>query len=354
MRPPKRYFVLSLLCMTTAVIAVLTLMIISTDNDSRKGDFKRNFICKTPVLLYHSKKMKGLRTICGIQENQIYLETDSVGNIIETDSTLSNKRLLKIGIPDRKTVQSLYTTCVDSSYCYIMAGNVPEIIRYHLDGLSYQIFHFPKKLFSESLLVGDNDYVLRAYQKFKSNWDQVFIRWNPVKHILLTQENVPAKRGDAGFSTDGMLLFDRSTKHILYVEYYNNQFICLDTILHVLYKGQTIDTISNTAIKVSSETTPYSKTITNASPLHEINLESNAVNDKLYIHSATPAKNESSKEFRSNAVIDVYSISDRHYLGSFYIPEYKEERLKDFELAADKLIVLYANYVVVYSIPLNL
>jgi len=148
MRPPKKYFVLSLLCMAAAVIAVFTLMIISTNSDSRKGDFNRNFISKTPVSLYHSKKMNGLRAICGIQKNQIYFETDSVGSIIETDSTLSNKRLLKFEIPGRETVQSLYTTFIDSSYCYILAGNVPEIIRYNLHGLSYQIYRFSKNLFS--------------------------------------------------------------------------------------------------------------------------------------------------------------------------------------------------------------
>ena len=340
--------------MAAAVIAVLILMIISKNNDSLKGDFNRNFISKTLVLLYHSKKMNGLRAICGIQKDQIYFETDSVGSIIETDSTLSNKRLLKFEIPGRETVQSLYTTFIDSSYYYIMAGNVPEVIRYNLHRLSYQIFHFPKNLFSESMVTGNSDFVLRAYQKFKGRWDQAFTRWDPVKNIFFTEENVSEKRGDAGFSTDGMLLFDKSTSRILYVEYYSNQFICMDTLLHVLYKGQTIDIFSNTTIKVLSETSQYSKTITNGSPLHIINLESKAINGKLYIHSATPAKNESSKEFRSNAVIDVYRISDGHYLGSFYIPEYKGERLKDFEVEEDKLIVLYDNYAAVYFIPFNL
>lgn len=295
-----------------------------------------------------------MRAICGIQENQIYFETDSPGTIIETDSILSNKCLLKFEIPGRKTVQSLYTTSIDPSHCYIMAGNVPEIIKYNLHQHSYQIFHFPKNLFSESVVAGDNDYILRAYQKSKGRWDQVFIRWNPVRNIFLTEENVPEKRGDAGFSTDGMLLFDKSTNRILYVEYYSNQIICMDTLLHVLYKGQTIGTFSNTAVRVSYETTHYSKTITNASPLHEINLESKAVNGKLYIHSAIPAKNESSTEFRNNAVIDIYGVLDGHYLGSFYIPEYNDERLKDFEVAADKIIVLYDHYVTVCSLPFNL
>src|SRR5665213_189302 len=102
MQPAKKYFILSLLCMAAAMIIVLTLMIISTNSDSPKRNFKRDFISRSPLLLYHSEKMNCLRAICGIQRNLIYFETDSVGSIIETESTLSNKRLLKFEIPGRE------------------------------------------------------------------------------------------------------------------------------------------------------------------------------------------------------------------------------------------------------------
>lgn len=349
-----KYFLFAPLLMGVAIIVVITLMIISGNTTFRKSDFNRKFINKEPLVLYHSKKVNGLRAICGIQNNHIYFETDTAGRIIEIDSTLSNMRLFKFGIPDRRIVQSLYSTFIDSSYCYIMAGNVPEIIRFKLADSFYQVFYSPKNLFSQSVVTSNNNYVFRIYKKSEGKWDQVFTRWNTGTNTFFSEKTISEKRGDAGFSTDGMLLFDESTSRILYVEYFSNQFICIDTLLNILYKSQTIDTFSNPTINVLSETNRYSKIITNGSPLHLINLESKAENNRLYIHSSIQADNERNKDFKDHAVIDIYQISDGHYFGSFYIPDYKEERLKDFEVAGHKIIVLYKNYIIIYSTPFNL
>jgi hypothetical protein len=237
-----------------------------------------------------------------------------------------------------------------------MAGNVPGVIRVSIEteGSSYEFFRFRSHLFSQSAVTDDGNIILRVYQKSGGRLDQVFTRWKPATGAFFTKDNILEKRGDAGFSTDGAFTFDKNTGHILYVEFYTNQFICMDTLLHVLYKGQTVGTSSLPAIHVLTETSRYSKSITNASPLYEINLESKAANGKLFIHSAVRARNESSKKRNGHAAIDIYQISDGHYLGSFYIPEYKEERLTDFEITGDKIVVLYHNYFAIYSIPFAL
>jgi hypothetical protein len=348
----KRHATLSLLCMISAVIIVSILVLISTgSNGIEKSSFKRKFTNYKPIIIYHSGKISGLRAICGINGNHIYFETDTAGSIIETDSMLSNKRFINFEIPSNRTVESLYTTFIDSSYAYIMAGNLPGIIRFSLKDPSYQLFHFSGNLFSEAVATANGNFMLRVYQKFNGKWDQVFARWNPVKNTLITNENVTEKDGGAGFSTDGMLLFDKSISRILYVPYYRNEFFCMDTSLNVLYKQPTIYTSLTPSIKVLLEISRYSKTITNGSPLHEVNLKSKAVNNRLYIQSGIRADNESSREFSDNAVLDVYQISDGYYLGSYHIPKYKKERLKDFEVTGDKIVALYKNYIVTYSMP---
>lgn len=351
-KPYKKPVILSSLCIVSAVIIVFILVFTSPGVGRwQKSSFKRNFINKTPMLIYHSEKITGLRAICGIERNHIYFETDTVGSIIETDSMLFNKRLIRVEIPDRKAFESLYTTFVDSSYWYIMAGNLPGIMKLNIKNPSHQLFHFSGNLFSEAVVGANGNFILRVYQKSSGKWNQVFTRWNPIKNTLITNENVTVKDGDAGFSTDGMLLFDKSILRILYVPYYNNEFFCMDTLLNVLYKQPTIYTPTTPSIKVLLETSRYSKTITNGSPLYEVNLKSKVVNNRLYIHSGIRADNESSREFSNNAVLDVYQISDGHYLGSYYIPKYNKERLKDFEVTGDKIVVLYKNYIVTYSTP---
>ena len=342
-----------LLCIFAASILVLFLVVLSGNATSLKNGFKRKFFNSVIQPLHYTQKEKTVRAICGIQYNHIYFETGIAGVIVETDSTLLHTRILKFDLPDIETVQTLFTTFVDSSNCYIMAGNVPEVIQINLHSKSLTAFHLPNHLFSESVFTGRSEYVIRTYEKVSNKWEQIFIKVNPVKNTVTKEDNISEKRGDAGFSTDGHLAFDESARCIAYTEYYRNHFISMDTSLHLLYSANTIDTFKNTTVTVAWDKTNQFEDVTNGSPLHEINLESKALAGNLYIHSAVKSDDETSKAFAHHAVIDVYRITNGRYRGSFYIPEFKEERMKEFEVATNKIVVLYDNYVVIYSNPFS-
>ena len=229
---------------------VLLLVMISGNIISQNNGFNRKFFNLTVQPLYHSGIKKKVRAICVIQKNYIYFETATPALIIQTDSTLSNTHLLKFDLPDKEMVQTLFTTFIDSANCYVMAGNVPEVIQINILTRSYRAFRLPNNLFSESVLLGNDDYVFRMYEKISGRWEQIFIKANPVKNTVTKETNISEKRGDAGFSTDGNLIFDESTRRLIYVEYYCNQFTCMDTSLHLLYKANTIDTGKHTTVKV--------------------------------------------------------------------------------------------------------
>jgi len=334
-------------------MAIAGLVIIAKKSSSQNG-FNRVFYKSTISPLYYSEKLKGSRDICGIKNNAIYFETGIPGVLIETDSTLSNEHSITFDLPARELIQTLFTTFVDSATCYIMAANIPLIIKVDMNTKSYNVFHFPGQLYSESIALGENDYVFRCYKKFSGKLNQVFVKGNPVTNSLIEENNISEKKGDAGFSSDGHLLFDGSTHRVVYLEYYSNHFICMDTLLHLIYRSHTIDTFNNETVKAVWNKTGQAENITNGSPLHEINLESTAANGKLYVHSAIKADNERKENFLNNSVIDVYQISNGHYLHSFYIPQYKGENMKGFGVAPAKLIVLYHDFSVAYSIPFNL
>ena len=286
--------------MATAIVVVLALVFVSPEGTARKGVFKRRFTGSPPALLFHSEKINGLRAVCGIENNRIYFETDSVGSIIEMDTALSRLHFIHYQIPDKKRFQSLYSTFIDSSYCYITGGNIPAIIRLDLKGLSNQLYHFPNPLFSQAAMASNGTFIVRAYQKINGKWDQVFTRWNPLKHTLATRNNILEKRGDAGISTDGILLFDKSAGRVLFASYYSTAFICMDTLLRVLYKASTIDFTVSVPIKVAVETNSYSQIMTNSSPLHPVNLRAKVANSRLYIQSAIQSDNESEKVFSTS------------------------------------------------------
>jgi hypothetical protein len=349
----KRTFTLSFLCMTVAILIICILVFISPKSTGRKGGFRRKFTSNPVISLLHSQKINGLRAVCGIENNHIYFETDTVGHIIEYDTTLSDLHDITFQIPEKKSFQSLYSTFMDSSYCYITGGNIPAIIRFNQKDLSWQLFHFPDFLFSQAVLINHGSFVLRAYQKFNGKWDQVFSCWNPIKNALFTRNDILQKRGDAGISTDGILLFDKGTQRVLFVSYYSNTLICMDTTLNIAYRAHTIDSEKREPVKVAVETHSYSKIMTNSSPLNLVNRRAKIANHQLYIQAAIQADNESSEHFSDNAVIDVYRMSDGLYLHSFYIPKYKSKKLINFEVSGQTIIVLYDGYVVIYSLPFS-
>ena len=338
--------------MVTSIGIVIILQFISRESITRKGRFERKFTSSQPVLL-HSKMIHGLRAVSGIENNRIYFETDTVGSIVQTDTTLSDLQLISYPISMKNSFQSLYSTFMDSSYCYITGGNIPAITRFDRKDLSSQFFHFPHLLFSQAVIADHGTFILRAYQKFNDQYDQIFTTWNPVTRTLITRDHILEKRGDAGISTDGILLFDNSASRVLFVRYYSNTFICMDTALKITYRANTIDSTESIPIKVAVETSPYSQIMTNSSPLTPVNHLANAENNKLYIQSAVQADNESSKAFSTNAAIDVYETGGSNYIGSFYIPKYKSEKLKDFKINGNIIIALYNDYAAIYSLPFN-
>lgn len=341
----------ALACMLAAILIVAALVVISRHNTLPEEVFNRHFIVQKARLLFHAKKLKDIRAVCGMRQNKLYFETGIPGNFVQSDITLSPQRSVNYISSSVDIVQSLFTTFIDSSYGYIMAGNVPGIIKLDLDKGSYQLIDVPGRLFSQSLVIDKDVYVFRAYKKTGEKWDQVFMKVNSRDNSIITDTGIQATKGDAGLSTDGMLLFDKGAHRLLYVEYYHNQFICMDTSLHLLYKRHTVDHHINANFQTTIKASQYGSDITNASPLTLVNLQSTTDQGKLYICSGMKAGIESTEAFKSNAVIDVYQITDGHYTGSFYLPDFAGERLMDFYATAGKLVVLYSNHIAVYTNP---
>ncbi|WP_316814099.1 hypothetical protein [Pedobacter heparinus] len=86
------------------------------------------------------------------------------------------------------------------------------------------------------------------------------------------------------------------------------------------------------------------------------NLNTNAgsyvYNDRLYVHSNLPAVTEDPYVFKWYTVIDVYVYNkgDRWYLYSYYLPEFKGHKVREFKVTADHIIAFQGNYKVTYKI----
>jgi hypothetical protein len=139
---------------------------------------------------------------------------------------------------------------------------------------------------------------------------------------------------------------------LLYVQFYQNRFFCIDSNLNVVYTGKTIDTSNSNPVSTKRiPTRENTGSVMPSVPLHIINHACIAASGKMYILSTLKADNENNVDFRENAVVDVYNISNGAYRGSFYIPDLHEEKAENFFLANGRLLVYYNQYIGEFKLP---
>lgn len=332
----------------SAIVIVVILVLFSNQAIDHRNGFRRIFFNKTVLLTNSLKVNETLRSVCGYSDRDFYFETNIPGKILETDINLNNGRFINLPVPVNDTITSLFSTYIDSPLVYIMAGNLPAIILFNLNTKAESDYHFQKNNFTRAVVTGERNFVLRSYKKIAGKWEQEFIKLNAIENTITEEENVSIKRGDAGFSTDGLLHYDKKYHRLLYVNYYINNFMCLDTNLRLVYKSHTIDTTGTYQIAAKALGEAKYSRVTNTSPIRNVNLQSCVSEGNLYINSALIADNETRANFIHNSVIDVYTIMDGSYEGSFYIPNYKGERLIEFAIYHSRIIVLYPKHIAIY------
>lgn len=152
---------------------------------------------------------------------------------------------------------------------------------------------------------------------------------------------------DGLFSNDGMLSYNPTRALLVYVYFYRNQYICMDTNLNVLYRGKSIDSNSTAKLKVSYSQSGHSSAL--SGPPVPVNRNSCLYGNSLYIISALKADNEPAGQFNRNDVVDKYDLRTGKYEYSSYIPRYQGQKIKSFRIYDNRLIAVSDHYLLVYQ-----
>ena len=235
---------------------------------------------------------------------------------------------------------------VDSPFFYFWDGTLPAIYK---GAIAQRRAHAVKGLtayFTQCLPLSDSSYALRSVRVSSNGYE--LAKMNPEKDSLRFASGALQKQGDGFFSVDGSFLYDKGLNRLLYVYYYRNQFICLDTALNVLYRANTIDTFSTANMQVTR--LQRTNAVVLSSPPHVINRKSAAWKNYLFVHSGVSAQNENKKVFDRSSVIDVYTIKDHLYRFSFYLPAYGGQKLQDFMVDEGRVVALYCQFLFSYQI----
>lgn len=200
--------------------------------------------------------------------------------------------------------------------------------------------------FDYCIAISASTYLLKTYS---TELGQNVLERIQVGKQNMTQRMVPlVKQVDGIFCTDGSVAYHSPKSLLFYMYYYRNEFICADTSLNIIYKANTIDTISRAQISIAKVDLPTGERLTTFSaPPRQVNSKISVWDNSIYIVSPKMADNEDQAIFNRSTVMDVYAIENGKYKYSFYVPDLNKKKLKDFRVINGLLIGLYGNFLAV-------
>ena len=332
----------------TSVVATLAWKV--TDFINKKNGFVRKIKPETIKISNVKDRPLGITKICGITNQSVYFQLVQPGYVFVSDIGLKSMGMILLNFPMSKEKNLVFDTHIDSPKVNIFLGNKGLAFSGTITDSSLKEYSFGPKAFTRSISVPDNLFVIRAFEMKNGKAMQNFFKFNNLTGKKDEEKTPIINDTIAGIASDGLLHYDKINNLLTYVYYYHNGFVTLDTNLNLAYKGKTVDTLYTFQTVTNSSAKSGVIEYTNFAPSRKVNKISCVDNGKLYNNSSLKADNESRQDYINKDVIDVYTLKDGSYTGSYYIPTYKGERLQQFKVFDKIIVALYEDYIVTYSI----
>ena len=337
-------------CTLLSITSIVALYELSDVPNKKKNGFRREYRNNPFLSPMYSKALNlGGYYISGLSNSYIYLSNYSDPLILmRYDYELNFISSHNIGKSDSAR-QEAVTVKVDSPYIYVINRETSEIHLYSLFGKSHPKLGFHNSLhpkFTAASPLSPTTFIVRAIDTQLNQY--VLAKIATENQEVKFSYDALQKQIDGFLDIDGQLLYEADSNCVIYVYYYRNQFICLDSNLNVVYKANSIDT--NRFSKLGVKKINSSKFTAISSPQIFINAASYIANGKLFIKSDMMADNEDRRLFGKGFVIDEYDLKDGRYIHSFYLSRMGKRKFDDFQILGNRLIAIQEDYLVEYDL----
>lgn len=336
-------------CFCLSTLTVYTLYAMSDRTNHRNNSFVRLFppgvITKSVVfdIKYNSYY------IAGTTDENIYL-----GNLTAPTHLLTINRMLtdtqhvnlKVNFNGRVRLKTLQLKINDPFFYLTDGTTIPGLFRGRIGDWVASRFMFDSVYFNECAVLGHSSLALRSLRSSTGEYELGKLLNDPT-HFQF-KPNLLEKQVDGKFCVDGMLHYNEELNRLVYLYYYRNQYIVMDTLLNLEYRGNTIDTIRTAKFKVGRIESENAVTMTTRP--YMVNKMSTVYGNWLFVNSNSMAKNESETKYNRSSVIDVYDLRTGEYLLSFYLLDYKDTKVRNFRIIEDAIIVLHDHYIIKYDL----
>lgn len=317
--------------------------------NQRDNGFTRIWVKNLPELIRQVETEIPVEAISGATEHHIFISTSNPVCLIRQNYSLDKFDTIYIPINPTPNVLSGRKMVIDSPWSYLFLNNEPGFVFGKLNDstLGDAAFMKTKQLFVQSVPLSPSTVVVRTFDSLQSK--QIFQKVYSLNGEVLAEEEVFENQTDRGFGTGGILRFDETSNLLVYVQSYQNQFIILDTNLVVAHRFNTIDTTFTNDVSITQARIDGREKLVPAKARINVNKNAFVSNGLLFIAAGLRADNETLDAFNNNSAIDIYQINNGKYLGSFYIPSMNTEKMKDFMIKGDTLVVLYKKNIAIFK-----
>ena len=348
----NRNIIKVLSAISTGIVIVLILYAYSISQINHKGSFIRLF---PPHVLNNFKYLNLVYDsyyLAGITDRNIYLGNYTApAKVLVISKDFSTRHQIDLTIADSiKLNWSRAKVIVSDEIIYIGEGNSPAMLYSSLqegrmNTTIMDTLHFDH----DWVPMSTQSFVVRKYDSGQKQ--NILVKKQNGRPIIITSNGILEKQIDGKFCTDGTLLFDSPHSRLLYIYYYRNQFIVMDTNLNIISKFKTIDTTNKASISLD---TIYSENrVTFASPPRIVNKRASVSNNLLFINSNLRASNEDEELGKQDTDIDIYNIVNGNYEFSFSLPAFRKQKLSSMIVSGKMIYGIFNNYLISYELNLQ-
>lgn len=331
-----------------AFLTVFTLWKLSDEPNDKDNGFTRNYLHTTFKPVYALPLPKYTTDFIGLDSDTAYFSTSIPGQIAQlhvSNGFIENKVLIQ----DTRSAAKFrkgWTVQADSLGYAIFDGFGKTIILFSKNRIPVS-YHSTTEPFTRAVRFSSTSVAMR---KFKPGLgDQLMYRYDLIDDNANNESQVTEIFKDAGLVTGGYLDCEGG-KGCIYVTRYANHIYLLDTSMNIVKTGSTIDTFNHYTIKSSILKNGNSSIVTNGGPVRYINKGISTNEGKLFVYSDVRADNETKYQFIDGNVIDVYSMSDLKYIGSYRFATFNKERIRRFKIRGGMLYMYFPDRLEIYNL----
>lgn len=336
--------------LTIIAVAITAFLNLNSEGFARKKNgFTRDFGSYTVVRLKTLAVNKNFR-FAGVDSGYVYLHDADPYSIYSIGYGLADlkRRHMDYLVDNEQKLNTAFDMSVKFPDVCIYAFNLASLIKYNLTTNQYSVSRLHRN-YTRSVRISASSLVVKEFDSLFKN--RVFRKENLNSGSVVEEQSISDKLNDGGMPGDGILLYAAKSGMVIYTHFYRNLVLSMDTNLNILQRFSTIDTFRSYQVLAEVRKGTQNRQIYNFStPPHFVNYKSRIWDSVLCVCSAVKADNESEREFANNAVIDIYKISNGSYVGSFYIPDEKGSKMKDFIIYKDVLVASYKSSLAVYHL----